>query len=266
MKSKTIVGIVGSPNKDGRTHQLVAAALDGATAAGAQTELIQMSEHVVDACKDCLPWVCKDNLKCTYEDSAFDYLREKVLNAGGLVFGSPVYWSDTSAMVKFFILKMFRLYAMSGPLNGLPALGLAIAGGTGNGLISGLRPLYHFFQIMQMRAIASVPATRFNFEFALKQARTQGMEIGAMSEKSAPFKRREKVLAHYDQLPYLGLDRSEERRLLAALVATAAAEKNDPAALLSLAKADLLTAGNQKLAALDEIAVAYEGGLKTIDK
>lgn len=146
-----------------------------------------MSDHVIDACKDCLPWVCKDDLKCSYDDAAFDYLSEKVLTAGGLIFGSPVYWWDTSAMVRFFILKMFRLYAMSGPLNGLPALGLAIAGGTGNGLISGLRPLYHFFQIMQMRAIAPVPATRFNFESVLKQARTQGMEIGGWIQiQSAP--------------------------------------------------------------------------------
>ena len=36
MESKgTIIGIVGSPNRDGRTNQLVAAALQGAAQAGA---------------------------------------------------------------------------------------------------------------------------------------------------------------------------------------------------------------------------------------
>jgi hypothetical protein len=41
---------------------------------------------------------------------------------------------------------MFCIYARTAPLQGLPALGIVIAGGTDNGLISGLRPVYHFFQ------------------------------------------------------------------------------------------------------------------------
>ena len=158
--NSTVLGIVGSPNSEGRTNQLVTAALKGAAEAGAPTELIHLADQVVEACKDCLPWVCMTNLKCTYRDEAFEYLSEKILNCGALVLGTPVYWSDTSGMVKYLILKMFRVYAMSAPLQGLPALGIAIAGGTGNGLVSGLRPVYHFFQMMQMRALEPVPATR----------------------------------------------------------------------------------------------------------
>ena len=58
-----VLGLVGSPNKEGRTNQLVKAALEGAATAGATVELLQMADHVVDACKDCLPWVCQTNLK-----------------------------------------------------------------------------------------------------------------------------------------------------------------------------------------------------------
>ena len=142
-ESKKIIGLVGSPNTDGRTFQLVDAALDGCRKGGADTELIQLTDYVVDPCKDCLPWVCLDTLKCTYKDDAFVYLSEKILNCGGLVLGTPVYWWDTSAMVKYLILKMFRVYARSAPTNGMPALGVSIAGGTGNGLVSGIRPVYH---------------------------------------------------------------------------------------------------------------------------
>ena len=149
-EKKVVLGIVGSPRSDGLTNQLVTAALDSATEAGAETELVQMSECVVNPCRDCLPWVCLKNLKCTYEDDNFEMLSEKILNCGALVLGTPVYWWDTSARVRYLILKMFRIYAMSGKLRGLPALGVAIAGGTGNGLISGLKPVYHFFQIMQI--------------------------------------------------------------------------------------------------------------------
>lgn len=50
-----VLGLVGSPNPKGRTNELVSAALEGASKAGAATELIQMADHVVAACQDCLP-------------------------------------------------------------------------------------------------------------------------------------------------------------------------------------------------------------------
>ena len=66
-----------------------------------------MSDHVVKACKDCLPWFCLENLKCTYEDEGLALLSRKLLNCGALILGTPVYWWDASAMVKYLILKMF---------------------------------------------------------------------------------------------------------------------------------------------------------------
>ncbi|RPJ38391.1 MAG: flavodoxin family protein, partial [Deltaproteobacteria bacterium] len=117
--NQIVLGLVGSPNRAGRTNQLVMAALEGANRAGVDTELIQMADHVVAACKDCLPWVCLTKQKCTFEDDAFEFLSQKVLNCGALVLGTPVYWWETSGMVKYFILKMFRVFARSAPLQGL---------------------------------------------------------------------------------------------------------------------------------------------------
>jgi len=163
MNSDAIVlGLVGSPNRDGRTNRIVSAVLEGAARKGAPTELVHIADHVVAACKDCLPWVCKENRKCTYDDEAFEFLSQKILNCGALVLGTPVYWWDASGMVKYLILKMFRVFAPSAPLQGVSALGVAVAGGNGNGLVSGLRPVYHFFQVMQMRAMEPLPVTRFN--------------------------------------------------------------------------------------------------------
>jgi hypothetical protein len=98
---------------------------------------------------------------------------------------------------------MFRVYARSAPLQGLPAFGLAIAGGTGNGLISGLRPVYHFFHMLQMRALEPVPATRFNFNQAITRAIELGGQIAGMTKNRAPFKGLEERLVWYDNLPYL---------------------------------------------------------------
>lgn len=257
-----VIGMVGSPNKNGRTSRLVSAALEGVKKTGAEVELIQMSDHVVTACRDCQPWICKDGFKCTFEDEAFLYLSDKVLNAEALILGTPVYWWDTSGMIKYFILKMFRVYAPSAPLNGLPALGLGIAGGTGNGLVSGLRPVYHFFQIMQMRAIEPVPATRFNFNESLQRSEELGARVAEMSRDRKKFGCREEILDLYDQLPYLNLTRAGERRLLADIVTMATSEISDASVSSGLARADSLAAGNRSLESLLEIAKVYESGVK----
>ena len=144
--NQSVLGLVGSPNKAGRTNELVSAALEGARSEGATIELIQMSDCVVEACKDCMPWVCNTNQKCTYEDKNFELLSKKILDCGALVIGTPVYWGDTTGMVRYLFLKMYRVYAGSGQLKGLPALGIAIAGGSGNGLTTGLKPHLSFLQ------------------------------------------------------------------------------------------------------------------------
>jgi len=261
-----VLGIVGSPNRGGRTNELVIAALEGASKAGASTELVQMSDHVVAACKDCLPWVCKDEHKCTHEDEAFEYLSRKVLNCGALILGTPVYWWDTSGMVKYLILKMFRVYARSAPLQGLPAFGISIAGGTGNGLISGLRPVYHFFQMMQMRALEPVPATRFNFSAAVKRSGEQGIKIAGMIRQRAPFSGLEERLLWYDDLPYLGLSRAAERRLLAALTIVALPASANAAVPCGLARADSLKAAGHKEESLVEITQVYEAGVEAFEQ
>jgi multimeric flavodoxin WrbA len=81
----SVLGLVGSPNREGRSYQMVASALEGASKAGARVELVQMADHVVEACKDCLPWECMKTLKCRYEDPAFEYLSERLLHCGAVV-------------------------------------------------------------------------------------------------------------------------------------------------------------------------------------
>jgi len=264
--NKTVLGLVGSPNSGGRTNQLVTAALESAARAGAAIELVQMSDCVVNACRDCLPWVCLKNLKCTYEDENFEMLSQKILSCGGLVLGTPVYWMDTSAMVKYLILKMFRVFAMSGQLRGLPAFGIAIAGGTGNGLLAGLRPVYHFLQVMQMRALEPVPATRFNLNQAIKRAEEMGHQIAGMVQERDPFSSWEECLLWYDSLPYLGEDRAAERRLLAAITSEAIPEGRKLDIDGDLARADILATSGRSLDSMAEISKIVKSCSKILNE
>ncbi len=263
--ARRVLGLVGSPNRDGRSFRVVTAALKGAARGGAQVELVQLADHVVEPCKDCQPWVCMTSRECQYEDPAFDFLRERLLGCDGLVLGAPIYWWDTTGMVKYLILKMFRVYARSAPLAGVPALGIGVAGGTGNGLVSGLRPLYHFFQVMQMRALEPLPATRFNWDTALVRAEALGARLAAAAAERQPFAGVEERLLWYDALPYLGMSRAAERRLLASLTVEALPAGADPAIPRGLADADALAARGQTLQSLQAITRVYEAAVKVFE-
>ena len=253
---KTILGLVGSPRTDGLTNQLVRSALEGAKKAEAATELVQMSDYVVDACKDCQPWVCADNLKCTYEDKNLEVLCEKLLNCGGLVLGTPVYWGDTTAMVRLLMLKIFRIYARSQPMPGLPAFGIAVAGGSGNGLVSGLRPLYHFFRVMWMRAIGPLPATRFDLIQANVTAAESGNRLAGMTRE--PFGTRDDRDFWYDGLPYLVDTNQAERRLLAAVAYQGVPDENKAEVQGDWPKADILSASGRALESMNETSKIYD--------
>ena len=262
--NQSVLGLVGSPNRVGRTNELVSAALEGARREGSTIELIQKSDYVVEACKDCIPWVCNTNQKCTYEDKNFELLSKKILGCGALVIGTPVYWGDTSGMVRYLFLKMYRVFAGSGQLRGLPALGIAIAGGSGNGLTTGLKPLYHFFRTMQMRAIEPPPATRFDFDKVIKEAKLSGHRLAKLMPSRAPFKSSEECWLSYSALPYIGENRATERRLLAAIAYEAVPKGRRQEIDGDLAQADILAAAGQTLNATNEVTKVYNSCIKII--
>lgn len=261
---KKIIGLVGSPRPDGLTNRLVESALKGAADTGADTELIQMSEYVVDACRDCLPWVCFENLKCTYKDPNLEYISEKILNCDGLVWGTPVYWGDTTALVRLAMLKLFRLYARTQAFHGVPSFGIAIAGGTGNGLISGLVPLYHFFRIMWMRGIDPLPVTRFNLEDTILSAEKSGQKLAGMEKKG--FADRNERDYYYDSLPLISLSAAEERKLLAAITYDALAKEKKEKTDGSWTQADSLLLENKSLESMNEISRIYDSAFKLYEE
>ncbi|MBN2240451.1 MAG: flavodoxin family protein [Dehalococcoidales bacterium] len=261
---KKIVGLVGSPRPDGLTNRLVASALKGAADAGAETELIQMSEYVVDACRDCLPWVCADNRKCTFNDPNLEYISEKLLACDGLVWGTPVYWGDTTAMVRLLMLKLFRLYARTQAFHGIPAFGIAIAGGTGNGLISGLVPLYHFFRIMWMRGIDPLPVTRFNLENAVSSAEESGKVLASIDK--VRFENRDERDFFYDNLPLLSLNAGEECKLLASMTWESLPKENQAKNDGNWARAEIYLLNDQIMESMNEVSLIYDSAFKQYEE
>jgi len=139
-----ILGIGCSPRKGGNTEILVKEALEGARDAGGETELVLVADLDIAPCDACGACV-KDGI-CIIKDD-METLYGQLRAADGLVFGTPVYFTNVSAQAK---AVMDRTYAFlrTGKLKGKVAAALVAARRVGAGHVLSL--LYTFFAVHRM--------------------------------------------------------------------------------------------------------------------
>jgi len=101
-----ILGVVGSPRKGGNTHILVKDALDAAGRAGAETRLVMLRDQHIEGCRGCES--CASSHRCVIQDD-MQSLYPLILEADGLVLGSPVYFYNVSSLVKSSLERCYCL-------------------------------------------------------------------------------------------------------------------------------------------------------------
>jgi multimeric flavodoxin WrbA len=100
---KKVLGVVGSPRKEGNTHILVSKILEGAKDAGAGTELILLNDLRIQECDGC--HVCWEEQPCCKHDDMND-LYPKIIESDVIVLGTPVYWYGPTALMKGFVDRL----------------------------------------------------------------------------------------------------------------------------------------------------------------
>jgi multimeric flavodoxin WrbA len=101
-----VLGITGSPRKNGNTEILMNEALKAARNEGCETEIFRMSEKEVAPCDAC--GTCFETGNCVVQDDMQE-LYEMLERADGIIFGSPVYFGSVSAQAKAVMDRMFAL-------------------------------------------------------------------------------------------------------------------------------------------------------------
>uniref|UniRef100_A0A7V4JQK9 Flavodoxin family protein n=1 Tax=Thermodesulfobacterium geofontis TaxID=1295609 RepID=A0A7V4JQK9_9BACT len=107
-----ILGILGSPHKDGGSAQLLLAALKAAEREEAKTEIVSVYDGEINPCMGCInneEPVCK--FPCIFDDFGKSIL-EKMNQAEGLIFSTPIYWFAPSGLLKILIDRMACLENM----------------------------------------------------------------------------------------------------------------------------------------------------------
>jgi len=139
-----IVGIVCSPRKGGNTEILVAEALNAAREKGAETEIVLMADKQINPCDACD--ACLENGACVIEDDMQD-IYQKLENADGIIFGTPVYFNNVSAQAKAVIDRTYALL-WTGKLRGKVAGAAVAVRRVGAGQVLSL--LYSWFTVQRM--------------------------------------------------------------------------------------------------------------------
>ena len=117
-----VLGIVASHRRLGNTEILVKEALRGAEEQGAEVEIVRWTDYKILPC-DGLATCLFGRKECAQKDKDdHNYLLEKIYECDGLVFGSPVYLLEATAIVKQFIDRLFVLTAQRSRAWGKPAV------------------------------------------------------------------------------------------------------------------------------------------------
>ena len=210
-----VLGIVGSPRRErGLTDALVQSALKGARDAGAETETMYLADRDPKPCVHC-GGGCFGSAECKMEPDATARSQE-VYESDAVILGAPVYIWQINGLTAAFIDKL-RLKDCRPPSrtsNARPALGIAVAGGTGTGLIAAAQSIYKFFCLWGFYAIDPLPVSRHNFD----KAHENGIELAQLCGEKRAFDNIGDCLAHYESLSFLDSDTADEFLYLSQLM------------------------------------------------
>jgi len=104
-----IVGINGSPNKNGSTKYMLETALNELKEKGAETHLIDIMDIITEP-ENPFCTVCSNPCdgRC-YKDTKLETAYDTMKKADGILFGSPVYFGSMTAQLKALFDKTRKL-------------------------------------------------------------------------------------------------------------------------------------------------------------
>ncbi len=123
-----IVGIFSSPSSNGNTATLVRKLIAELENLGAEVELIDLAKENLQFCKGCMNCLHKEG--CVLPDSVNE-IRRKMVEADGLIMGSPSYGIAPNAIMKNFLDRIGMFNAYTALLGDKYIIGISTAGGIG---------------------------------------------------------------------------------------------------------------------------------------
>jgi len=144
-----VVAFNGSPRKGGNTELLIRMVFEELEKEGIETELVQLGGEKVRGCLACYQCTEMMNKRCAVDDDIINECIGKMVEADGIILGSPTYHADVTAELKALI---DRAGLVSGANDAMfrRKVGAAVVAVRRGGAIHVFNTINIFFTISQM--------------------------------------------------------------------------------------------------------------------
>ena len=144
----------GSPRSDGNTTQCLNVVMDELKTVGIEVEYIWIGMDKIQGCISCYQCAKNKDKKCGVKTDKLNEYLEKMLEADGIVLGSPTYFADTSTRMKALIERAGLVSKVNGDLlkHKVGSAGVAVRRAGATHVFSSI---IYFFLINQMFVVGS---------------------------------------------------------------------------------------------------------------
>jgi len=144
-----VIAFNGSARKEGNTAILINYVLSGLKKEGIETETFNLSGEKFRGCNACGKCFETRDKRCVIKDDFLNGCLEKMVEADGIILGSPTYFADVSAEMKALIERAgFVAKANDDMLR--RKVGAAVIAVRRGGSIHAFNTINNFFLISQM--------------------------------------------------------------------------------------------------------------------
>lgn len=97
-----VIAFNGSPKKEGNTYHAIRMVAEELEKEGIEVEVIHVGNKAIRGCLACNGCVRNQNEKCVIDDEVNGWIQ-KMKEADGIIFGSPVHYASVGATMKSFL-------------------------------------------------------------------------------------------------------------------------------------------------------------------
>ncbi|MCX6089471.1 MAG: flavodoxin family protein [Candidatus Atribacteria bacterium] len=144
-----VIAINGSPRAEGNTAQLIRYVLEEIEKAGIETEMIQLAGKTIRGCIACYRCFDHRNQRCSIQNDAANLCIQKMIEADGIILGTPTYFADITAEMKGLIDRAGMVAGANDQMF-QRKVGAAVVAVRRAGAIHALDSINHFFLAREM--------------------------------------------------------------------------------------------------------------------
>ena len=160
-----VIAFNGSPRKDGNTALLLRKVLSPIARSGIDTELIQVGGHPIHGCTACYHCMEAKDKQCVIKTDIVNECIAKMIEADGIILGSPSYFSGMTSEMKALIDRA-GLVAVANDRMFSRKIGAAVAVHRRGGAVNVVDAINHMFLMSRMIVPGS---TYWNFGVGLER-------------------------------------------------------------------------------------------------